>query len=103
MGFNWQQDAKERYYQRTEETIEAAGFGDFLHVERTAFGITGSELVRVYLEPIHRQGNMRRWWAAKRAIGNLKEPKPPKDSYGRKQETLMIRGFIEFEMEEQDR
>ena len=102
MGFNWQQDTKERYYQRAEETIEAAGFGNLLRVERTAFGITGREFVRVYFEPIHRKGNTRRWWDAKRAIGNLKETKPPKDSYGRKQATFMIRGFIEFEMEEQD-
>jgi len=103
MRFDWQQDSKERYFRKAEEQIEAAGFKDFLIVERTAFGIVRNEKVMIFLKPIHKSGHTRKWWEAKRELECLKEPKPLKDKYGRPEKAFLIRGFLELEMEECDR
>lgn len=50
MSFDWQQESKERYFRMAEEKIEAAGFGDFLHIDRTAFGTVAGKTVKVYME-----------------------------------------------------
>ena len=77
MSFDWQQASKERYFRMAEEKIEAAGFSDFLHIDRTAFGTVAGKTVKVYMEKIHRIGNVRRWQQARKAFPELKECTPP--------------------------
>lgn len=99
MSFDWQQASKERYFRMTEERIEAAGFGDFLHIDRTAFGTVAGKTVKVYMEKIHRIGNVRRWQQARKAFPELKECTPPRNSYGKKEKPIFLHGYFEIEME----
>ena len=68
MSFDWQQASKERYFRIVEENIETAGFSDFLHIDRTAFGTVAGKTVKVYMEKIHRIGNVRRWQQARKSV-----------------------------------
>lgn len=103
MSFDWQQDSKEKYYVAAEKAIKAAGFDDLLKVDRGAFGTMKDNRVKVHIIPFRRDGNTKHWWEAKRNIENLYEQQTQKDSYGRKQKTILIHGFMLFEMEESDK
>lgn len=99
MRFDWHQDSKERYFRIAEERIEAAGFTGFLCIDRSQFGVVGEKSVKVYMQPIHRKGNMRQWWEAKRSIKSLKELSPPRDQFGRKTKPIFLKLYFEIEME----
>lgn len=103
MSFDWQQESKEWYFRIAEEQIEAAGFDGFIGIDRSQFGTVGNERVRVYTQPIHRNGNMRRWWEAKRTLENFHEVKVPRDQFRRNAKTIFLRGYFEIEMEGGDR
>lgn len=103
MSFDWQQASKERYFRRAEELIKAAGFEDFLQIDRSQFGIVTGKTVKVHIQPIKRNGNMRRWWEAKRVIPEFRECPAPRNQYGKPEKTIFLRGYFEIEMEEQDK
>lgn len=103
MGFDWKPESKERYFRKVEKKIEAAGFGKFLQVDRSQFGVVLKKSVKVYLQPIRRNGNMRRWWDAKREISELKELPATKNLYGQRDKMIFLYGYFEMEMEEQDK
>ena len=103
MKFGWTGEEKEKYFVKAEQQIEAAGFTDILVVDRTAFGISGTDMVKVFIEPIHRHGFTRHWWEAKRAIENLHEQEPHKNQFGKKEKSILIHGYMLIEMEEGDK
>lgn len=90
MKFDWQEESKERYFRMAEERIEAAGFSDFLHIDRTAFGMVAGKTVKVYVEKIHRIGNVRRWQQARKVFPELKECTSPCNSYGKKEKMIFF-------------
>lgn len=101
MSFTWTQTEKERYFTKAAGIIHAAGFDDLLVIERTSFGMQGREM-KVYFKPFHRSGNTRRWWEAMRTIENLHEVAGKKNQFGKKEKTLMIRGYMSIEAMEDD-
>lgn len=103
MSFDWQQESKEKYFRRAEEMIEAAGFGDFLQIDRSQFCVAAGKRVKVYVQQIRRNGNMRRWREAKREVPGFKECVAPRNCYRKPQKTIFLRGYFEMEMEEQDK
>lgn len=38
MRFDWKPESKERYFQKAEAAVKAAGFDDILRVDRDQFG-----------------------------------------------------------------
>ena len=103
MSFDWQQESKERYFRKVEEIIEAAGFEGFFQIDRSQFGIVTGKNVKVHLQPIRREKNTRRWQQAKREIPEFREYPAPRNQYGKPGKTLFLRGYLEIEMEEQDK
>lgn len=103
MSFDWQQESKERYFRKVEEIIGAAGFEEFLQIDRSQFGIVTGKSVKVHVHPVRRTGNVRRWQQAKREIPEFREYPAPRNQYGKPEKTLFLRGYFEIEMEEQDK
>ena len=103
MSFDWEQESKERYFRKAEEMIAAAGFSDFLHIDRTKFCVSAGKIAKVYVQEIRRNGNQRRWWDALRKIEAFEESPAPKNEYRKPQKTIFLRGYFEMEMEEQDK
>lgn len=103
MSFTWQQSEKEKYFVKAEQQIEAAGFTDLLKVDRGSFGIDGNGMVKVFIVPLHRQGATRHWWEAKRIMENLHEQAGGRNQFGKKEQTILIHGYMSIEMEEADR
>lgn len=99
MGFDWSNESREKYYQKVEKMVNDAGFGDFIKVDRTKFGLVANRTVKVYVEIIHRRGNQRRWWEALRTFPDFKECPACKDLYGRKQKGIYLRGYFEIDVE----
>lgn len=99
MSFDWQQDSKELYFRKVEEKIEAAGLGEFLRIDRSQFGTVGQKTVKVYMQRVHREGNMRKWWEAKRTFPEFKECPAPRNAYGKKEKPIFLRGYFEIDME----
>lgn len=56
MRFGWTDEEKEKYFIKAEQQIEAAGFTDFLKIDKTSFGVQGQKM-KVFLTPFHRAGN----------------------------------------------
>lgn len=59
MRFGWTDEEKEKYFIKAEQQIEAAGFTDFLKIDKTSFGVQGQEM-KVFLTPFHRAGNTKK-------------------------------------------
>ena len=78
MRFGWTDEEKEKYFIKAEQQIEAAGFTDFLKIDKTSFGVQGQKM-KVFLTPFHRAGNTKKWWEAKRNMPNLRENEPPRN------------------------
>ena len=102
MAFDWQQESKERYFQKAESMIRKAGFEDILQINRSVFAIT-QDGVRVYLNFILRTGNINRWREAKGMLKNLQEQSEVLGRGRRQYKSIFIRGYMVLEMEEQDR
>lgn len=102
MRFDWQQDSKERYFRIAQKQIDAAGFRDFLRIDKSKFSVVADKVVKVYMQPIHRSGNMRMWWRARRELKSLNEQQPQKNQYGKIVKTFFIYGHVEIEMEENE-
>lgn len=100
MRFDWKEESKERYFRIAEQKIKAAGFETLLRVDRTKFGVVGDRLVKVWVEKVHRSGNMREWWAVKREMPEFYEQQPPRGAFGKREKTIFLNGYIEIEMEE---
>lgn len=101
MSFDWQQESKEKYFHRAEEKIAAAGFGDFLHVDRSQFGVIGERAVKVYVQSVRRRGNVRKWQEARRTISGFKECPAPRKANGKKETTIFLHGYFEIAMGEE--
>ena len=102
MGFNWSERAKERYFKKARKQIREAGYQDFLKVRTDRFGICKGN-AKVYLKPISRQGQTKKWWEAKRNMKNLKEQGSTSDCFGRKRRMIYIHGYLLIELEEKDK
>lgn len=59
MRFGWTDEEKEKYFIKAEQQIEAAGFTDFLKIDKTSFGVQGQKM-KVFLTPFHRADNTER-------------------------------------------
>ena len=103
MSFDWQQESKEKYFRKAEERIEAAGFSDLLHIDRTMFCVSMGKIARVHVKIVRREGNQKRWRQARKKIEGFQESPAQKNEYGKKEKTLYMRGYFEIEMEEQDK
>ena len=44
MRFGWTDEEKEKYFIKAEQQIEAAGFTDFLKIDKTSFGVQGQKM-----------------------------------------------------------
>lgn len=73
-----------------------------MKVRTDMFGVC-KDNVKVYLRPINRHGQTKRWWEAKRNMNNLQEQRPTKDSFGRKEKSIFIHGYLIIELEGKDR
>lgn len=102
MRFGWTDEEKEKYFIKAEQQIEAAGFTDFLKIDKTSFGVQGQKM-KVFLTPFHRAGNTKKWWEAKRNMPNLRENETPRNQFGKKEKTILIHGYMVMEMEECDK
>lgn len=102
MRFGWTDEEKEKYFIKAEQQIEAAGFTDFLKIDKTSFGVQGQKM-KVFLTPFHRAGNTKKWWEAKRNMPNLRENEPPRNQFGKKEKAILIHGYMVMEMEECDK
>lgn len=102
MRFGWTDEEKEKYFIKAEQQIEAAGFADLLKIDKTSFGVQGQEK-KVFLTPFHRAGNTKKWWEAKRNMPNLRENKPTRNRFGKKERTILIHGYMVIEMEDCDK
>ena len=58
MRFDWKPESKERYFQKAEAAVKAAGFDDILRVDRDQFSIIKG-MVKVHFKPISRDGRQR--------------------------------------------
>ena len=102
MRFGWTDEEKEKYFIKAEQQIEAAGFTDFLKIDKAGRAVEGQKM-KVFLTPFHRAGNTKKWWEAKRNMPNLRENEPPRNQFGKKEKTILIHGYMVMEMEECDK
>lgn len=103
MAFDWKEESKERYYRKAEKLIKVAGFEDFLQVDRSQFGVVGKKTIKVYVKPVRRNGNLKKWWEVKRTIPDFKELEATKNMHGKRDKMIFLYGYFEIEMEEQDK
>lgn len=93
--FDWSEENKEKYYKKADILIRNAGYADFLKVDRNGIGVKGKNIVKVFLVPILRKGNVRKWNKTKKEISGFKDRKQPLKG---KEQFIHLHGWIEMEL-----
>lgn len=95
--FDWHPESKEHYYREVEVKIKTAGYADFLKIDKKCFLVRGKETAVIYMEPMKKKGNFKKWHEAKKALG-FKKKAGKKDSYGREIDSILLTGFFEIQI-----
>lgn len=101
MRFDWSQNQKQDIL-KAQAAVKEAGYEDILRVDKDKFAVI-KNTVKVYFQPIKREGNTRRYQAAKKAINGVDDSSSWVNTFGNRRKTVFIHAYILIDLSPRDK